>query len=141
MSRPVADERGAISTFLAVIALALLMAAGLAIDGGRKVTALREASHLADNAARAGAQAVDLDTLRTAGDLRLSADQVAARVDQYLAPLGHTANVTVSGDTVTVTCEASFADIAMLAVPGSRTFTATAVEVIDTYRADAGSSP
>ena len=35
MSRAVASERGAISTFLAVIALALLMAAGLAIDGGR----------------------------------------------------------------------------------------------------------
>ena len=51
MSRVVNDERGAISTFLAVIALALLMAAGLAIDGGRKVNALREASHLADNAA------------------------------------------------------------------------------------------
>jgi len=29
----------------------------------------------------------------------------------------------------------------MLAVPGSCTFTATAVEVIDTYRADAGSPP
>ena len=42
---------------------------------------------------------------------------------------------------VTVSCQAAFADIAMLAVPGSRTFAATAVEVIDTYRADAGSSP
>jgi hypothetical protein len=29
----------------------------------------------------------------------------------------------------------------MLAVPASRTFAATAVEIIDTYRADAGSSP
>ena len=103
MSRAVADERGAISTFVAVIALALLMAAGLAIDGGRKLTALREASHLADNAARAAAQAVDLDTLRTTGDLRLLSDQAAARVEEYLAPLGHTANVTVAGDTVTVT--------------------------------------
>ncbi len=42
---------------------------------------------------------------------------------------------------VTVTCEASFADIAMLAVPGSRTFDATAIEVIDTYRADAETTP
>ena len=62
MSCDTESEQGAMSTFLAVIALALLMAAGLAIDGGRKVTALREASHLADNAARAGAQAVDVDT-------------------------------------------------------------------------------
>lgn len=103
MSHGATDERGAVSTFLAVIALSLLMAAGLAIDGGRKVTALREASNLADNAARAGAQAVDLDTLRTTGDLLLLPDQAATRVDEYLAPLGHTAVVTVDGDTVTVT--------------------------------------
>jgi Flp pilus assembly protein TadG len=129
MSRPVADERGAISTFLAVIALALLMAAGLAIDGGRKVTALREASHLADNAARAGAQAVDLDTLRTAGDLRLSADQVAARVDQYLAPLGHTANVTVSGDTVTVTISLTVDPLLLPTGPITVTATETAAAI------------
>jgi Flp pilus assembly protein TadG len=103
MSHGVTDERGAVSTFLAVIALSLLMAAGLAIDGGRKVTTLREASNLADNAARAGAQAVDLDTLRTTGDLRLLPDQAATRVDEYLEPLGHSAIVTVDGDTVTVT--------------------------------------
>ena len=106
MIRSVTDERGAVSTFLAVIALALLMAAGLAIDGGRKVTALREASHIADNAARAGAQAVDLDTLRTTGDLRLLPDQSADRVEEYLTTLGYSAtNVIVNGPTVTVTVD------------------------------------
>ena len=35
---------------------------------------------------------------------------------------------------VTVSCEASMADVTLLGVPGRRTFTATAVEVIDTYR-------
>jgi Flp pilus assembly protein TadG len=97
------DERGALSTFLAVIALALLMAAGLAVDGGRKVAALREASHLADNAARAGAQAVDLDTLRTTGELRLLPDQAITRAGDYLAGLGHTGEITVEAATVTVT--------------------------------------
>lgn len=123
MIRSVTDERGAVSTFLAVIALALLMAAGLAIDGGRKVTALREASHLADNAARAGAQAVDLDTLRTTGDLRLLPDQAAMRVDEYLIPLGHTANVTVAGDTVTVTISLTVDPV--LLPTGTITVTAT----------------
>jgi Flp pilus assembly protein TadG len=98
------NERGAVSTFLAVIALALLMAAGLAIDGGRKVNALREASHLADNAARAGAQAVDLDALRTTGDLTLRPADAVDRVDQYLTSLGYAAaEVAVIGDSVTVT--------------------------------------
>lgn len=98
------NERGAVSTFLAVIALALLMAAGLAIDGGRKVNALREASHLADNAARAGAQAVDLDALRTTGDLIVVPAGAVDRVDQYLTALGYAAaEVAVIGDSVTVT--------------------------------------
>ena len=98
------NERGAVSTFLAVIALALLMAAGLAIDGGRKVNALREASHLADNAARAGAQAVDLDALRTTGDLIVIPAGAVDRVDQYLTALGYAAaEVAVIGDSVTVT--------------------------------------
>lgn len=35
--------------------------------------------------------------------------------------------------TVTVRCEASMADVTLLGVPGRRIFTATAVEVIDTY--------
>ena len=39
--------------------------------------------------------------------------------------------------TVTVRCEASMADVTLLGVPGRRTFTATAVEVIDTYRSGA----
>lgn len=118
-----AEERGALSSFVAVIALALLMAAGLAIDGGRKVNALREASHLADNAARAGAQAVDWDTLRSTGELRLIPDQAATRVADYLTKLGHTAGVSVAADTVTVTVSLSVEPV--LLPTGPITVTAT----------------
>jgi Flp pilus assembly protein TadG len=123
------NERGAVSTFLAVLALALLMAAGLAIDGGRKVNALSEASHLADNAARAGAQAVDLDTLRTTGTLQLQPDEAVVRVDQYLAPLGHTADVTVTGDTVTVTISLTINPVLLPTGPITVTATETATAV------------
>ena len=129
MSDAVRDDRGAISTFLAVIALAMLMAAGLAIDGGRKISALSEASHLADNAARAGAQAVDLDTLRTTGGLRLLPDQAAARVDQYLASIGHTGNVTVAGDTVTVTVSLTVDPVLLPTGPITVTATETAAAI------------
>ncbi len=125
-----AQERGAVSTFLAVIALALLMAAGLAIDGGRKVNALREASHVADNAARAGAQAVDLDTLRTTGELLLVPDQATDRVDQYLASLGYTATeVVVNDPEVTVTVDITVDPVLLPTGPMtvSATETATAV--------------
>ncbi len=48
-----------------------------------------------------------------------------------------TANFSSGGwVTVTVTCNASFSDVAALSVPGSRSFTGTATEVIDTYRAN-----
>ena len=128
--RAVAErERGAVSTFLAVIALALLMAAGLAIDGGRKVNALREASHLADNAARAGAQAVDLDTLRSTGELLLLTDQAATAAHQDLAPLGHTGNVAVTGDTVTVTISLTVDPVLLPTGPITVTATETAAAI------------
>ncbi len=117
------------STFLAVIALALLMAAGLAIDGGRKVNALREASHLADNAARAGAQAVDLDTLRSTGELVLLTDLAAAEAHQYLASLGHSADVAVTGDTVTVTVSLTVDPVLLPIGPITVTATETAAAI------------
>lgn len=124
------NERGAVSTFLAVIALALLMAAGLAVDGGRKINALREASHLADNAARAGAQAVDLDTLRTTGDLTLLPDQAIHQVDQYLAALGYTAtDVTIDGDTITVTISLTVDPVLLPTGPITVTATETATAI------------
>lgn len=123
-------ERGAVSTFLAVVALALLMAAGLAIDGGRKVNALREASHLADNAARSGAQAVDLDTLRSTGEVRLHHDQAVSRADQYLTALGQTATaVTVNGDTITVTVRLTVDPVLLPTGPITVTATETAAAV------------
>ena len=129
MSGAVRNERGVVSTFLAVIALAMLMAAGLAIDGGRKINALLEASHLADNAARAGAQAVDLDTLRTSGDLRLLPEEAAVRVDQYLTSLGHTGEITVVGDTVTVTVSLTVDPVLLPMGPITVTATETAAAV------------
>ena len=117
------DERGALSTFMAVIALALLMAAGLAVDGGRKIVALREASHLAGNAARAGAQAVDLDTLRTSGELLVLPEQATTRVAEYLASLGPTGEVTVEAATVTVTVTLTVDPV--LLPTGTMTVTAT----------------
>jgi len=123
-------ERGAISTFVAVIALAMLMAAGLAIDGGRKINTLREASNLADNAARAGAQAVDLDTLRTTGELRLDPYQAEQAVGDYLAAFDLTARaVTVNGDTISVTVELTVDPVLLPIGPITVTATETATAI------------
>jgi Flp pilus assembly protein TadG len=130
MTSVFAQERGAVSTFLAVIALSLLMAGGLAIDGGRKVNALREASHVADNAARAGAQAVDLDTLRTTGELRLLPSEATDRVGQYLASLGYTATQVVVNDAeVTVTVDITVDPVLLPTGPMTVSATETAAAI------------
>lgn len=103
MTRHWRDDEGSVSIFIAVLGVAFIMVAGLAIDGGRKLGALSEARNLADNAARAGAQAVDIDTYRTTGTVIIDPNAAAQAATTYLASTGHTGDVSVDGDTVTVT--------------------------------------
>lgn len=89
MTRRHRDERGAATVFILGFAIVLLACAGLVVDGG---TAINERMKLADNteqAARAGAQAIDLTALREDNVVRL--DPVAARAaaDGYLAGIGY----------------------------------------------------
>ena len=125
-------DRGAVSTFIAVIAVAMLMAAGLAYDGGRKVAALGEASHVAESAARAGAQAVDPDHLRTTGQIMLNSDQAVALAGDYLADVGHIGQVTVAADqvtvTVTITVNAVLLPVGEMVVSATETATAVTEE-------------
>ena len=106
------------------------MGTELAVDGGRRVDALREASRRADTAARAGARAVDLDTLRTAGELRLSPAEAADRVEEYLTALGYTASeVEVSEANVTVTVTITVDPVLLPTGPMTVTATETATAV------------
>ena len=122
-------ERGAVSTFLAVIVYLHYSLVLVYCLARRKVNALREASHLADNAARAGAQAVDLDTLRSTGELLLLPDQAAAEAHQYLGSLGHSADVAVTGDTVTVTVSLTVDPVLLPTGPITVTATETAAAI------------
>ena len=102
--RPIrTDETGAVAMFTAVMVLALLATIGLVIVGGQKVTALREATNIADNAARAGAQHVEGDSLHGDGPPQLDAAAAAAAANSYLTLLGRTGTPVVTGDTITVT--------------------------------------
>jgi Flp pilus assembly protein TadG len=58
------DERGSITAFVAVVATALVLVAGMAYDGGQVIAAHNAARNDAERAARAGAQQIDLDHLR-----------------------------------------------------------------------------
>ena len=97
------DDRGSITGFVAVVAFALVMVAGMAYDGGRVIHAHNAARNDAEQAARAGAQQVDLTHLRQTNEPRLDpADAEAAALD-YLAQVGATGTVVVEDADITVT--------------------------------------
>jgi hypothetical protein len=81
------------------------MVAGLAYDGGQIVAAQATARDLASNAARAGAQEIDLDELRSSGVTILDPDRAIAAAQDFLARTGHTGRVRVEGAEITVTVD------------------------------------
>lgn len=103
MSARWGDDRGMVTAFVASFSIALLAVGGLVVDGGYILAARQRAYDEADAAARAGAQAIDIDTLRAGGDTSVVAPDAQRRVDEYLGTTGHQGLVEVSGDRVTVT--------------------------------------
>jgi hypothetical protein len=95
------DERGVITAFVVVMTTALILVAGLVLDGGYTLAARRQAIDEADGAARAAAQAVAVST--RGGVVTLDPGRAQAAVDAFLAPTGHAGQASVRGDAVTVT--------------------------------------
>jgi hypothetical protein len=119
-------DDGAVSAFVVVLFVGLLVLAGLVLDGGLALGAKVRASGQAEAAARAGSQAIDLAVYRATGAVRLLPTEAAAAAQDHLATVGATGTVTVSGDTVTVTVTASqntqllgLAGISSLSVQGT----------------------
>jgi hypothetical protein len=96
------DEGGTVSILVVGLATALLMIAGLLYDGGRILAGRQEAFAVADNAARAGAQALDIGVLRGSGATRLDRAAASSAANGYLARVGHAGTVTVGDDRVEV---------------------------------------
>jgi hypothetical protein len=101
MARWRSDE-GSVTVFVVGLTLALMMVAGLVYDGGRILAARRQAHDLAGNAARAAAQAVDLDALRSGTPVELDPPAAQVAAEDYLATTGHSGEVLVTADTVEV---------------------------------------
>lgn len=95
-------ERGAIGVFLAVLVPGLLLIIGLAVDGGAKVAATQRANAIADEAARAGGQALDVSAALT-GQVRVDPVAAVAAAQDYLSRNGVQGTVTVvDADTLQV---------------------------------------
>ncbi len=96
-------ERGSLAVFTAVLVPGLLLIIGLAVDGGAKVAAAQRANAIADEAARAGGQALDVSAALT-GQVRVDPAAAVAAAQDYLARSDVQGVATVvDGDTLRVT--------------------------------------
>ncbi|GAA3393372.1 pilus assembly protein TadG-related protein [Cryptosporangium minutisporangium] len=96
-------EQGQATAFLTVLVIALLLLAGLVLDGGTALAARTRALDAAQSAARAGAQRLDLPLYRTTGQLRLDPGQAVRTAQDFLAAAGVPGQVTATTAAVTVT--------------------------------------
>ncbi|MFD4560503.1 hypothetical protein ACFWP5_40365 [Streptomyces sp. NPDC058469] len=106
LCRSARSDDGQITVFVVVIVAAAVMFTGLVLDGGLALAAKVRAIGEAQEAARQGAQAIDLDTYRTDGALRLAPPKARTLAQDYLASTTDTGDVTATEDTVTVTVTA-----------------------------------
>jgi len=130
--RPLLEaEEGTVTAFVVIFTLALVLLAGLVLDGGLTLAAKVQAIDDAQAAARAGAQAIDITTYRATGQVTLDPAQASADAQAYLAAAGDTGTVAVLGDQVTVTVTISqpmqilsLVGVRQLTVSGTGTATA-----------------
>ena len=97
------DDRGSMSPFAAIAVIALLIIAGLVVDGSGRIEAVQRADNVAREAARAAGQAIHAGPAvrGVAAYGNTSAGRRAAQ--QHLKAAGMTGTVSVSGNTITVT--------------------------------------
>lgn len=123
-------ERGEASELVVVVFVALILAVGLVVDGGAKMTAATEASSLAQQAARAGAQ--PLDSLpEDGGQAVLNVDAAAGAARDYLAAAGASGSVTVVNPTTIRVTVTSTEDTTFLGVIGINSVSATRTASVD----------
>ncbi len=99
-------ERGAASVFVVGMAVMLFVCAGLVVDGGLAINARMTVADDAEQAARVGADTIDLDRLRSNGEIRIDEPAAVTRINQFMADRGYSGGqyaVTATFDSVTVT--------------------------------------
>lgn len=132
------DDRGSVAVEVAVVAPALVVLLLLVVFAGRVAEADGNVTRAAGEAARAASLRQDPGAARH--DAETVARENLEAAGTQCSSLGVEVDVGdfEPGGTVAVhvSCTTSMADVALLGVPGTRTFSAQAVEVIDTFRGE-----
>jgi Flp pilus assembly protein TadG len=117
-------DDGTVTAFVVVVAAAFVMFGGLILDAGGALADKTTAMGVAQEAARAGAQQLDLTAFRQRGTVRLLPDQAAGAARAYLAQAGATGTAAVANNTVTVTVTVTHHN-QLLGIVGLDTLTVT----------------
>jgi Flp pilus assembly protein TadG len=94
-------EEASISAFVALLLVAIFVLLGLVVDGGAAITAQQAAHDEAEQAARAGAGALSLDSLR-AGVVQIDPSAAVAAAEAFTVAAGHRGVATASAGVVHV---------------------------------------
>lgn len=116
-------QRGSATVFMLGFAAVLMVGAGLVVDGGLALNKRSQLTDDAEQAARSGANAIDIIALRNSGVVRVDPDQATAIATDFLSQRGYTdISVQVDGNEVTTSAQATV-DTALLSLVGINTFT------------------
>ncbi|QHA07832.1 hypothetical protein GQF42_35115 [Streptomyces broussonetiae] len=96
------DDRGQVTVFVVGVFAALWLFAGIVVDGGLALSGKAQALDTAQEAARTGAQQLDIGRLRHGEEVRLVRDKATAAACAYVASTGDAATASVKGEAVTV---------------------------------------
>ena len=101
------SERGSVSVYVVIIASALMLMAGLCVEGGRVLNTRATMADQAEQAARVGVQQLSMDKLRSSGVASTDPSAATSAARSYLARTGdaQTSTVKASTDRVSVTVE------------------------------------
>ena len=96
------DDRGSASVLILLLSTALIIATGFAVDGSRKSQAYSDATAIAEEAARAGGQALRVHSLAAGEHADVAPDLAAAEARAYIAAAGASGTVVAQGTRIVV---------------------------------------
>jgi Flp pilus assembly protein TadG len=106
VSARISSERGSVTMFVTVVALGLLVLAGLVVDGSAKVRAVQRADRVAAEAARAAGQAIDLTAALQGSTIHVDRRPAVVAARAHLEAAGVIGSVELAADGTAITVEA-----------------------------------